>query len=57
MTGKCEVHNLVAPTIYQEQHNLQQPINTLNFDLKIIDKRCQLPILKLKNDRMNAQSS
>jgi hypothetical protein len=57
MTGKCELHNLVAPTIYQEQHNLQQPINALNFDLKIIDKRRQLPILKLKNDRMNAQSS
>jgi hypothetical protein len=28
MIGKCELHNIAAPTIGQEQHNLQQPINT-----------------------------
>ena len=29
------LHNLVVPTIYQEQHSLQQPTNALNLDLKI----------------------
>ena len=31
------LHNLVVPTIYQEQHSLQQPTNALNLDLKNID--------------------
>jgi hypothetical protein len=32
-------HNLAVPTIYQEQHNLQQPTNALNLDLENKDHK------------------
>ena len=33
------LHNLVVPTIYQEQHSLQQPTNAQNLDLKNKDRQ------------------